>query len=119
MPPGGPNSAGLTQEWSGGSQARLDYLDTFGGASPTSGWLFTVWPYLLLGWIGAGVLAMRAPQLRLFALTALAVQVALQFVLTFTAIAVEFRFEAFQVLLGIVMTIAVVASEVSRTSRRL
>ena len=114
---GGPGSTGLGQDWSGGNQARLDYLAFFGGGSPTGGALFTVWPYLLLGWLGAVLLAVRAPQLRLFALTALAMQVSLQLVLTFTAIAVEFRFEAFQVLLGIVMAVLCVASELERRRR--
>jgi hypothetical protein len=110
----GPENAEFTQDWPRGNVARLDYLKAFGGGVPVGGRLFNIWPYLLLGWIGAAVIAIRSARLRLFALTALAVQVALQVVLTFAALKVEFRFEAFQVVLGVVMVILALAVEVDR-----
>lgn len=106
----GVAAARFEQEWPSANEARQDYLEALGGGVPTGGALFRVWPYLLLGLGGALALAIWTPKLRLFAMTALIVQVSLQALLAFAAIAVEFRFQAFQVLLGIVMTVLALAA---------
>lgn len=97
--------ARLRQRWPAGNRARLDYLRRLGVRVPESGFPYTVWPYLLLGCGAAVAIAWRSARLRLFAASALVLQLALQVVLFFTAVKLEFRYEAFQVMLGVVLVI--------------
>ena len=101
----GTQSPRLLQDLSGLNDVRTGYLDAAGVDLPTSGFPYLPWIYLLFG-VGAGVLiALRSDRLRLFAVVAVALQVSLQALLTFTVIGAEFRFEAFQVILGIVLPV--------------
>jgi len=88
------------------ASVRADYLDAF-DASPrgSPGPLHAAWMYLVSGLLGGALLVARGGWRRVFGWVVLALQLLLQGVLFFAATVAEYRFEYFQVILGIVVTI--------------
>ena len=101
----GTAAAGLRQRFDALNDARGDYLRLFEqGAPGTGGPLHQVWIYLALGLVSAAAIVAAGPRLRAFGWTMLALQLLMQLVLVFAATLLEYRFELFQVVLGLALT---------------
>lgn len=110
-------SPGLQQRFANLNDARRTYLEAFDADAPGSGGpLHRAWIYLLLGLAGSLAIVMHHRRLRLLGWSTLALQVLMQAVLFFAAPLVEFRFELFQVTLGIAL--AVIGTWVWYNARR-
>ncbi len=107
----------LAQHFTNLNDLRGDYLRAFdSGVEGFGGGLHRAWIYLVLGLLSAGLIIALDPRLRVFGATLLALQIALQLVLVFAAPLGEYRFELFQIVLGIVA--AVLAAVVAARARR-
>ena len=100
----------LAQSFPSLADARASFLDAFDGQRGYPGPLHRPWPYLLAGLAGAILLVAAGGASRVFGWAMLALQVLLQGVLALSAPLVQYRFEYFQVLLGIVLAVLGVAA---------
>jgi len=99
-------STELRQRVTAMADVRASYLDAFDGDTPGSpGPLHQPWLYLMFGIVGAILFVAIGGTARVFGWAVLALQVLLQLVLAIAAPVVEFRFQYFQVMLGIVLLV--------------
>lgn len=99
-------SPGLRQRLTGLNDLRAEYLELFESGEPGRGGpLHRPWIYVLLGLGGSIALIVMSSRLRVFGWTLLALQVSLQVVVAFAAPLLEYRFQLFQVVLGIISPI--------------
>jgi hypothetical protein len=95
-------SVGLQQRYPSINEIRNDYMELFESGVPGYGGpLHRAWIYVLLGLGGAAAIVAAGPRLRVFGWMLLALQLSLQLVLMLSATLLEYRFELFQVVLGI------------------
>jgi hypothetical protein len=88
------------------ASVRADYLDAFDASQRGApGPLHAAWMYLLAGLLGGALLVAAGGWQRVFGWAVLALQLLLQAVLFFAAPVAEYRFEYFQIVLGIVVAI--------------
>ena len=107
----------LAQHFTNLNDLRGDYLHAFdSGVEGFGGGLHRAWIYLVLGLLSAGLIIALDPRLRVFGATLLALQIALQLVLVFAAPLGEYRFELFQIVLGIVAAVLAAVVAAQRTS---
>jgi len=103
-------SAELRQSFPGLNRRRIDLLQIFEPGSPGSGGpLHAVWLYVLLGMAGGVRLAFVGGHARTLGVSSLILQVTLQGGVFFFAPAVSYRYQLFQVVLGIILATAAVA----------
>jgi hypothetical protein len=99
-------SSEFQQRFTGLNDARRAYIELFeSGAPGLGGPLHGAWIYLLLGLVGAAAIVVTSARLRVLGASLLALQVSLQLVLVIAAPLLEYRFELFQVVLGIVAVV--------------
>jgi len=111
-------SDSLRQAFPALNEIRMNYafLASVDGESNVGGPLYRVWIYLGLGIAGSVVLAMTKTDLRFLALGLLVFQLLMQALLFVGAGVAEYRYNYYQVILGIVLSIAAASELVS--SRR-
>jgi hypothetical protein len=105
-----PLSHRFRQSFPGLNERRLGYLDVYEDQPGVGGPLHTVWVYLLIGLVSASVIASVPGPTRVLGAGVLLLQVTLQGVLAFLAPVVQYRFELYQVVLGIVLAICAIAA---------
>lgn len=99
-------SPGLRQQLPGLNDVRAAYLEAFESGEPGRGGpLHRPWIYVLLGLSGSIALIVTSSRLRVIGWTLLALQASLQSVLAFAAPLLEYRFQLFQIVLGIVAAV--------------
>jgi hypothetical protein len=99
-------SRDLQQRFSGLNDIRSEFLQVFDSGAPGSGGPFhDAWLYVALGLGSALAIVAAGTRLRVFGWAMLALQISMQLVLGFAATLLEYRFELFQVVLGIALAV--------------
>jgi len=96
---------GFGQQLPGLNDVRRSYVRAFESQPGRGGALHVPFVYLVLGLAGAAVLAWLDLELRAVWIGTALLQLALQAVILFTAPVEEYRFELFQVVLGLMLAI--------------